>query len=96
MKAQPKRTSTIQFSLIPEFSWWKSKDERRLLCVTDIYGKGVGSAYRTTEVGIVEVGIMEKRRIPYDLFAHQIRQGNLIQVHFIQTGPLVRSFLHRV
>ncbi|GAB4042232.1 hypothetical protein [Spirosoma litoris] len=95
MAKQPKQTRTIQFSLVPEFSWWKSKDDSRLMCAIEVRGRGVGNAYENTEVVIVEVGIMSKKPIPYQQFADQIKVGNLIQVSFFNTAPLVKTFTHR-
>ena len=91
-----KRISTIQFSLVPEFSWWKSADGNRLLCVIAVHGRGVGKDYINTEVSIVEVGIMDKKRVPYTTFAEQIQKGSLVQVYFHNTLPLVQSFTSRV
>lgn len=95
MAKLPKQTSTIQFSLVPELSWWKSKDNSRLMCVIEVHGKGTGNAYENTEVVIVEVGIMTKKHIPYSKFAEQIRIGNLVQVSFFNAPPLVKTFTHR-
>ncbi len=95
MNQESKPATTIQFSVVPEFSWWRSKDNQRLLCVIEVHGRGQGSAYRSTEVAVVEVGIAYKKRIDYNQFVEQIRLGNLVQVHFFNTLPFVEEHIHR-
>ncbi|GAB2571937.1 hypothetical protein [Spirosoma areae] len=96
MSQKVARTSTIQFSLVPEFSWWKSSDGTRLMCVIEVHGRGQGNDFVNTEVAIVEVGIMAKKRVPYQKFSELIHQGKLVQVSFVNTAPLVQSFTHRM
>ena len=82
MPNHPKRTSTIQFSLVPEFSWWRTADGRRLLCVIEKHGRGQGAAYHLTHVAIIERGLEEKKLVPYETFAKQVNEGKLLRVYY--------------
>jgi hypothetical protein len=77
-----KRKSTWQFTLIPEFSWWRSADGRRLLCVIEKKGRAIDNVYRTTVLGLIECGIAEKKYVDYESFARQVADGKLEQVGF--------------
>lgn len=72
----------ISFTIIPEFSWWRTADRKRLLCVIEKWGKGIESEYRVEKLAIVERGIQEKRYVNYKTFLDQVKAGKLIEVHF--------------
>jgi hypothetical protein len=72
----------LSFTLIPEFSWWRTSDGKRLMCVIEKYGRHINDHYQVTELGIIERGIDEKKRVPYKLFTDQVSEGKLKRVFY--------------
>ena len=78
----PKRISSLQFTLIPDYSWWRTADGKRLLCVIEKKGRGVAHEYQLTHVALVERGIEEKKVVEYATFVRQVNEGKLIRVFY--------------